>query len=97
MSVAFTPPRPVEQHDRRVRDQHVGQLQQLALPVGQRARERAGVLGDPGELEQLQRAPPGSGAASPGEEVPQTAGAAGGAVRDIFADARPRRSCSPSR
>src|SRR5580704_14967271 len=59
----------VEQHDRGIRHQNVGQLEQLALPVGQRVGERPGVVGDAGELQQLDGTPPLRAAARPGQRV----------------------------
>src|SRR5215471_14366345 len=45
----------VEQDDLRFGDQHVGQLQQLALAVGEGLGAVTGQLGYPGELQQLHR------------------------------------------
>ena len=59
ISVGFTPAgRLVEKDDRRVGHEHVGELKQLALAVGERACEDVRVPLDADELEQFQRAPP---------------------------------------
>src|SRR5262245_40075034 len=63
----------VEQHDRRVCDQHVGELEQLALAVRERPGELASVPGDAGELEQLHGPVPVGRTARPGEWIAEAA------------------------
>src|SRR5215469_1974816 len=67
----------VEQDDLRFGDQHVGQLQQLALTVGQGLGAVTGQFGYPGELQQLHRPLAGGCAARPGERVAEPPGLPG--------------------
>ena len=66
----------VEQDDRRVGDEHVGEFEQLALAVGERARQDARVPLDADELEQFQSRACGAASMRPGRTRP--AGSAAG-------------------
>src|SRR5580692_8434027 len=58
----------VEQDDLGVRDEDVGELEELALAVGERARERGVMPGDADELELLHRALAVGGVPVPGRD-----------------------------
>src|SRR6266496_4162795 len=80
----------IEQHDSRIGHQHVGELQQLALAVGEGASEVGGKVCYPDELQQVQCAPSVLYRAGPGQQVAHGSAAPLGGDKHVLTDGEAR-------